>query len=139
MGRDEKNRDRIEEHKELVGTTQQKKVLESKAMNAEAIHDALILEGQEEIHRTWSALAWSGLASGLTMGISMLAEAALQAHLPDTNWRPLVSKIGYSFGFAVVTLGRQQLYTETTLTAYLPWAHDKKRETLLLAARLWII
>jgi formate/nitrite transporter FocA (FNT family) len=68
-----------------------------------------------------------------------MAEGALRAHLPDTQWRPAVTKLGYSVGVIAVTLARQQLYTETTLTAYLPAAHDKTLGTAALTARLWLI
>jgi formate-nitrite transporter family protein len=92
-----------------------------------------------EINRRWDALAWSGLASGLTMGLTLMAERVLRTHLPDTEWRPLVSKLGYAAGFIGVTLARQQLYTETTLTAALPFAQDKTAQTFWLTSRLWII
>lgn len=115
------------------------KVMERKSLSAQGVHDALLLEGREEINRRWDALAWSGLASGLTMGLTLMAEGALREHLPDTEWRPLVSKLGYAAGFIGVTLARQQLYTETTLTAALPFAQDKTRQTLWLTSRLWII
>jgi formate/nitrite transporter FocA (FNT family) len=68
-----------------------------------------------------------------------MAEGALRGYLPEAQWRPSVASLGYTFGFVAVTLGRQQLYTETTLTASLPWAQDKTRRTLLLVGRLWII
>ncbi len=42
--------------------------------------------------------------------------------LPDAKWRPLVDSLGYSLGFLFVILGRQQLFTENTLTAILPLA-----------------
>ena len=61
------------------------------------IHEAIRLEGEAELRRTSSALAWSGLAAGLSMGFSFIGEALLRAHLPDEPWRPLVSKLGYSF------------------------------------------
>ena len=41
------------------------------------------------------------------------------------------------WGFWRSTLGRQQLYTETTLTAYLPLAHDRTAHTLARVVRLW--
>jgi formate/nitrite transporter FocA (FNT family) len=115
------------------------KVLARKSLSAKGVHDALLLEGREEINRAWTALAWSGLAAGLAMGLTLMAEGALRAALPETGWRPALSKIGYTFGFIAVTLGRQQLFTESTLTAYLPWAHDKTRATFRLTVRLWCI
>ena len=39
----------------------------------------------------------------------------------------------------VVILGRQQLFTENTLTPVLSLFHRKDRETLLNVARLWIV
>ena len=73
------------------------------------------------------------------MGLSMVAEGVLRANLPDASWRPLVAKIGYSFGFVVVILGRQQLFTENTLTPILPLLHSKKMDTLLHVLRLWFV
>src|SRR5690349_8167211 len=78
------------------------------------VHEAIRIEGEEELKRTSSALAWSGLAAGLSMGFSLVTEGLLRSHLPDTPWRPLVSKLGYSAGFLFVVLGRQQLFTENT-------------------------
>lgn len=91
--------------------------------SAKVVHEAIRLEGTEELERPSSSIAWSGLAAGLTMGCSMLGHGILLAHMPDTPWRDLVACLGYSLGFLFVTMGRQQLFTETTLTATLPFLH----------------
>lgn len=52
--------------------------------------------------------AWSGLAAGLSMGCSMIADALLYQALPDAPWWPPVSTLGYSVGFLIVILGGQQ-------------------------------
>ena len=91
-----------------------------KAISAKVVHDAVRHEGEGELARTKSALAWSGLAAGLAMGFSLIGEGLLQARLEPEMWRPLVTKLGYALGFVIVTLGRQQLYTENTLTAFVP-------------------
>ena len=96
-------------------------------------------EGEDELRRPATALAWSGLAAGLSMGFSFVAEALLTAHLPDRPWRQLISKSGYSVGFLIVILGKQQLFTENTLTVILPLLLHKSLKTLLLVARLWSI
>ena len=93
-------------------------------------------EGEEELARSPQALAWSGLAAGLSMGFSLIAQGYLQAALPDTGWRVLVVKLGYSVGFLVVILGRQQLFTENTLTPVLPLLHDV-RGKVVKVAKLW--
>src|SRR3954471_18464498 len=93
---------------------------ERKSPASHVVHQAIVAEGVEELERSTAALAWSGLAGGLAMGLSLIAEAILQTHIPDASWRPLVSKLGYAVGFLVVILGRQQLFTENTLTPILP-------------------
>ena len=61
----------------------------------------------------------------------------LRAHLPDAPWRDLVSRLGYAVGFLVVILGRQQLFTENTLTPILPLLYNRTGETAVRVARLW--
>ncbi len=108
-------------------------------MGALVIHEIVRAQGEEELERSFGGLAWSGTAAGLSIGFSFLVQAVLQAHLPDTPWRPLVSGFGYSIGFLIVILGRQQLFTETTLTAVIPVLTRRDRTTLGLAARVWAI
>ena len=73
------------------------------------------------------------------MGFSMIAEGLLMTYLPDADWRPLVSKFGYSAGFLIVILGRQQLFTENTLTPILPLLQKKTGADLMNVLRLWVI
>jgi formate-nitrite transporter family protein len=72
------------------------------------------------------------------MGFSFLGVALIDAFLPaDAAWKPLLTSAGYSLGFIIVILGRQQLFTENTLTAVLPLLHKWSNETLVLVGRLW--
>lgn len=112
---------------------------ERTAMRAAVIHEAIRAEGEGELKRAVSALVWSGLAGGLSMGFSLVATGLLQGHLPDTTWRPLVTNLGYSVGFLAVILGRQQLYTENTLTVMLRLFTRRDLRTLLQVIRLWSI
>ncbi len=50
----------------------------------------------------------------------------------------LIAKFGYSFGFLIVIIGRQQLFTENTLTAVLPVAR-RNWMALMRMLRLWAI
>src|SRR5438270_13674997 len=72
---------------------------------AKVVHEAIRLEGTEELERPSSSIAWSGVAAGLTMGCSMLGEGLLQSRLPDAPWRDLVASFGYCLGFIFVTMG----------------------------------
>lgn len=109
------------------------------ALGVHIVHEAIRLEGEEELGRPASALAWSGMAAGLSMGFSLVAEALLRSSLPDAPWRPLVAKLGYPVGFLVVILGRQQLFTENTLTVVLPFLERRDVRTLANVARLWAV
>ena len=102
------------------------------------VYRAILTEGEDELERSTQALAWSGLAAGLSMGFSLVAQGILHAHLPDTDWRMLVSSFGYSIGFLIVILGRQQLFTENTLTVILPLLRRKDKATMRNVARLWV-
>jgi formate/nitrite transporter FocA (FNT family) len=116
---------------------EQKEVEERSAVSAHVVYGAIQKEGEEELERSSSALAWSGLAAGLSMGFSLVGEGLLRAALPDEPWRPLVTKLGYSLGFLIVILGRQQLFTENTLTPVLPLLSEFNRRNLLNTLRLW--
>jgi formate/nitrite transporter FocA (FNT family) len=116
-----------------------KQVEERVAIGAHIVHETIKREGEEEFKRPSSALGWSGLAAGLSMGFSLVAEALLSEYLPSAKWSPLISKLGYSIGFLIVVLGRQQLFTESTLTAILPLLTKRDLRTMFSVARLWSV
>lgn len=84
------------------------------------LHETIRREGEIELERSLSALVWSSLAAGLTMGFSMLARGLLREHTEGLPGRFLIESLGYPIGFLVVILARQQLFTENTMTAVLP-------------------
>ncbi len=73
------------------------------------------------------------------MTFSMITMGVLLAHMPDTPWRHLVASFGYTVGFLIVILGRQQLFTENTLTPLLPIFYDFKTWRFAKLARLWAV
>ncbi len=114
-------------------------VIKHKRLRAASVFDIIRREGDKELVRTFHALFWSGIAAGLSIGFSVVAEALLAAHLPDAPWKPLVDNLGYTVGFIIVILGRQQLFTENTLTAVLPAIQRGKPVWWWVLARLWMI
>ena len=109
------------------------------SIRALVIHEILREEGEEELKRPAAALAWSGLAAGLSMGLSFLGLALIHSALPDRPWTRLVDSLGYTIGFIVVILGRQALFTESTLTAVLPVLVRRDRNTLRAALQFWAV
>ena len=109
------------------------------SVRVRVVHEAIRRDGEVELNRPVSALAWSGLAAGLSMGFSLLAEGVLRHHAPDAEWSFLIAKLGYPLGFLIVVIGRQQLFTENTLTPILPAMHNRDRETLQKLLKLWVV
>jgi len=123
-----------------ISTRAEKKQVEQRlAIGPHVVYETVRREGEEELRRTVSALAWSAFAAGLSMGFSFIAEGLLMSHLPDQPWRPLITRFGYSVGFLIVVLGRQQLFTENTLTVVLPLLLKKDLSTLMRMLRLWFV
>ncbi len=118
---------------------QQQEAEERTSVSALVVHEAIRHDGEEELDRSVSALAWSGLAAGLSMGFSFVAQALLRSHLPDTSWRPLIVALGYPVGFLIVIIGRQQLFTENTLTAIIPLLTRRNKSTLIRVLKLWAV
>jgi len=116
-----------------------KTVKERTAISAQVVYDAILSEGEEELRRSTSALGFSGLAAGLSMGFSFLTQGLLQGELPDTPASALIAKLGYAIGFLIVILGRQQLFTENTLTPIIPLLKHKKWITFWNTMRLWSV
>lgn len=105
--------------------------------SAKAIYFSILHEAEAELNRPLSSLFWSGLAAGMSMGFSMIAMGILEAYLPDEKWSVLVSRFGYSMGFLIVILGKQQLFTENTLTPILPVLRMRSKRKLISVGQLW--
>lgn len=112
-------------------------VRESVKPRAAVVYEIIRREGEAELRRPTSALWWSGVAAGISIGFSFITEAALAAHLPLSEWTPIIAKLGYAVGFIIVILGQQQLFTENVLTAVLPLMAQKSLYWLYRMLRLW--
>ena len=120
-----------------ISKADRKKASERAVINATVIHEAIREEGTYELERPTRALIWSGIASGSSMGFSFISQGLIETYLPTVSWAPLFSSFGYSLGFLIVVLGRQQLFTENTLTAIIPFLHERTRTRLYNVLRLW--
>jgi formate-nitrite transporter family protein len=125
--------------KESVSEHEARDIEDRARLRARIVYEIVRLEGEEEIARPATSLWWSGLAAGLSISFSLLAQAIVMLNLPDATWRPLVTHLGYPVGFLMVILGRQQLFTESTITVVLPLLAQFSRRRLALAGRMWCI
>ncbi len=114
-------------------------VEEKSPPRAAVLHEVIRRAGEVELNRSITALGWSSLAAGLSMGFSMLARGVLHRYLDGAPGSPLIEGFGYSFGFLVVILSRQQLFTENTMTAVLPMMTKPSLSQFGCLLRLWLV
>jgi formate/nitrite transporter FocA (FNT family) len=103
------------------------------------IYEIVRRYGEDEMARPATSLWWSGVAAGLSMSFSLLAQALLYMRLPETDWQRLLVALGYPIGFLMVVLGRQQLFTENTITVVLPVMAAPTAQNFWKAGRMWAI
>jgi formate/nitrite transporter FocA (FNT family) len=111
--------------------------VETKRLTAHEILDAVLDEARDEVRRSPGALAFSGLAGGLTAGLTGLAVASIRAVGGSNPIMELVSLLAYPTGFIAVIIARQQLFTENTLYPVVLVLDERKY--LGATARLWVI
>ena len=103
------------------------------------IYEAIRQTGAQELARGALGLWWSAVAAGVAISLSVICKGFFVAVLPQADWVPAVSNLGYAVGFLVVILGRMQLFTENTITPILQLFLDPSRAGLWCTARLWAI
>lgn len=108
---------------------------ETRRLTAREILQATIENARSELARSVSKLAFSGIAGGITMGLTGLAVASVRATVGVGGFRDLVSYLVYPVGFIAVIIGRSQLFTENTLYPVV-LVFDERRH-LVRMLRLW--
>src|SRR5207253_6533871 len=86
--------------------SQEELAVETRRLTAPEIFSAAVENAREELRRPARSLAFSGLAGGLTMGLTGLSVAAVRAILGSGTWEELVSFVVYPVGFIAVIIGR---------------------------------
>ncbi len=114
-------------------------IAENTTLRSDQEFEVLRRDGEEEMLRPASSLAFSGLAAGLAIGFSVIAEAVIQSRLPDTGWGEMVADMGYTVGFLLIILGKLQLFTENTMTPVMPICHAPTKRNVGRLARIWSI
>ena len=94
-------------------------------------------EGEEELARSFRALAFSGLAAGIFVSFSFLFRSVFHMHVGSYPFGEMISSLGYTVGFLIVILGRMQLFTENPITTIIPLLSDWSFGKFLKVIRLW--
>jgi formate/nitrite transporter FocA (FNT family) len=104
---------------------------------AREIFEYVEANAHEELRRSTHALAFSGFAGGLSMGLTGLGVASVMAAIPGSPARGLVAYLVYPIGFVAVIIGRAQLFTENTL--YPVALVLSERRHFMDTLRLWLV
>ncbi|MGO9561388.1 MAG: formate/nitrite transporter family protein [Candidatus Korobacteraceae bacterium] len=92
---------------------------------------------RDELRRSTHALAFSGFAGGLSMGLTGIAVAAAMVALDGLPARDFIAYMLYPVGFIAVIICRAQLFTENTL--YPIALILSERRHVADTARLWTV
>jgi formate/nitrite transporter FocA (FNT family) len=104
---------------------------------ADEIYEQVSKNARHELDRPAIALAISGLAGGITMGLTALSVSIISASLPPSAISSFIALLAYPIGFIAVIVGRAQLFTENTL--YPVALMFAERRHFRTTARLWSI
>jgi len=112
---------------------------ETRRLTAPEIFGAAVGNARNELKRSSRNLAFSGLAGGLTMGLTGLGVASVRSVLGSGSWEEFASFLIYPLGFIAVIVGRAQLFTENTLYPVVLILDDRRnlRRSVLDLLRLW--
>ncbi|MGB8115296.1 MAG: formate/nitrite transporter family protein, partial [Candidatus Sulfotelmatobacter sp.] len=106
----------------------------SRRLTAVQIFQAAVENARDELRRSNQKLAFSGIAGGLTMGLTGLAVAAMRS-LTGPGESALIPYLLYPIGFVGVIIGRAQLFTENTLYPVVLVLDERRHVKTTL--RLW--
>src|ERR1051326_1609678 len=109
---------------------------ESTRRSAHEFLEQVITSARDELSRPTLGLIFSGLAGGLSMGLTGLGGALALSYLGDGPVQQFVAFCFYPIGFIVVIIGRAQLFTENTLFPVVLVLDERKH--VLNTLRLWI-
>lgn len=116
-----------------------REIKDSAELSSPQIFEVVRSEGEAELRRPLGSLAWSGLAAGLAMSLSVFCKGFFHEELKGNELQGVIANIGYTVGFLVVALGHLQLFTENTLTCVLPVLRDLRWAAVMRMLRLWAI
>lgn len=111
--------------------------LELDRPTADEIYEQVSRNARHELDRPAIALAISGLAGGITMGLTALSTSLIIGELGPSHIAYVVAQLFYPMGFMAVILGRAQLFTENTLYPVALMLAERKHVWTTL--RLWSI
>jgi formate/nitrite transporter FocA (FNT family) len=104
---------------------------------ADEIYEQVSRNARHELDRAVLGLFISGVAGGITMGLTALSTSIAIAQLGQSHLARFIADLLYPIGFIAVILGRAQLFTENTLYPVALMLAERRHGWKTL--RLWAI
>lgn len=104
---------------------------------AQEIFEKVEDSAHQELRRSPHALAFSGIAGGLSMGLTGIGVASAMTALGNVPGHEFIAYMVYPLGFIAVIIGRAQLFTENTLYPVALVLSEHRH--VLDTARLWAV
>ncbi len=104
---------------------------------ADEIYEQVSRNARHELARPAVGLFISGVAGGITMGLTALSTSIVIAVLGDSAPARFIADLLYPIGFIAVIIGRAQLFTENTLYPVALMLAERRHG--LRTLRLWSI
>jgi formate-nitrite transporter family protein len=104
---------------------------------ADEIYEQVSRNARHELDRAALGLFISGLAGGITMGLTAMSTSIVIAELGQSSASKFIADLLYPIGFIAVILGRAQLFTENTLYPVALMLAERRHGWRTL--RLWAI
>jgi len=136
---DELKEEKIDQHTEELEVESEEKRRGKEIEVDEDQHEHIRQDGEKELERDAMALLWSAIAAGLSMSASFLAKGIFHVQFEGIPGGMVLENLGYTFGFIIVIMARQQLFTENTVTAVLPIMQSPTWGNFGLLMRLWSV
>lgn len=110
------------------------KIDSSRAM---AIHEHIRQDGEKRAGTRRNGTTVVSHCGGSVDGRFITGKGIFHVELEGVPGSFLLENLGYTFGFIIVIMARQQLFTENTVTAVLPVMQKPTMSNVGLLMRLW--
>ena len=87
--------------------TEEQDVRDNQSLNSVSLYAIVHREGLEELQRPVMSLWWSGVAAGIGISLSILAEGILHYLFEDSQYQFVIENLGYTVGFVLETFRKQ--------------------------------
>ena len=135
----ERGEHQAERAEESLTPKERRQVSQHRRLSAVAVYSVVRRDGEEELQRPLQSLWWSGIAAGIGISTSVLAQGMLHRFMFDHPYRVPIEYLGYTLGFILVIVSRLQLFTENTISVILPLLSEPTLYKLWRTARLWVV